>query len=155
MSVAEDQVRFSSQSPQYVASQRRQRAQAIRQAIIGLDADEDRDDFHVVMYPLLESVRNTLDCLLDCPTEGNAREILRLLRDSMMDGGWDRYKDRSARSVAIAVVAMLADAEEVTPRDALNAADTLEDAGFSLAPPSLLETNHETQHGRQEAEVPG
>src|SRR5947207_381332 len=77
-------------SPAYLASVRRRWARNIAKNVADLEAQALRDDFAVATFPIVTSLRKVLtDILVDAENEGNAREILRRLRDTFLNGGWN------------------------------------------------------------------
>jgi hypothetical protein len=63
--------------------------------------------------------------------EGNAREVLRQVRDSLCDGGWLHYRKAEVREeVASVLEAYLADIEEVPPEAVRLAFNRLADVGL-------------------------
>ncbi len=62
--------------------------------------------------------------------EGNSCEILRQLRDTFLDNGWQQYQKAAVRDGAVKVLKRLATAEEVSPEDAFHAMDGLLDLGL-------------------------
>src|SRR5207244_1809609 len=90
----------SSASPEYLATVRRRKARRLADSIADLSKYSDRNDFTVWTYPVLEQIKDLLATLADAATEGNTREILRQLRDTFMNGGWESYRRSDARNLA-------------------------------------------------------
>lgn len=68
--------------------------------------------------------------------DGNAREVLRRLRDTFLDGGWERFEaDPEAREAVEEVLMFLASADVVTSRDVLLCGKLLPSRGFRPLPP--------------------
>lgn len=105
-------------SPGYVAANRRREAKKILELVSSLAKNSSREDFVVCTHPIVDGIKKLLAKLLDAESEGNTREILRRLRDTFLDGGWERYKEATSRHLVSSVFRFLAAAEEVEPRDA-------------------------------------
>lgn len=123
-------------SPEYVATIRRRKSQAIREQLEALSRHTGRDDFYMAVHPIVERIRDAISYLLDFETEGNSREILRQLRDSMLDGNWDKYQVPEVRAVALGMISMLADKPEITAKDAFSTVDAF--ANFGINGPGAI-----------------
>lgn len=121
-----------------VAALRQRRARAIRDAIVGLEAHAGRRDFAVCTYPVLKQLNELLMSLADASAEGNTREILRQVRNTLMNGGWNQYRDPAVRRAAADTLKGLAEAEEVLPPRVDEAFDRLFAAGLTPAGAQLL-----------------
>jgi hypothetical protein len=117
-------------SPSYLATVRRREAGRLVGLIESLDKHQGRDDFAVCTHPIVEGIKGLLSKLLDADQEGNTREILRRLRDTFLDGGWNRYREKAAREIAARVLRFLADAEEVNPGHAATYFELMCDGGL-------------------------
>jgi hypothetical protein len=121
-------------SPAYNAILRRRRAGVVRAMIEGLDAHAGREDFASYVYPVLDEVRSTLSLLAESEaSEGNALAVLRQVRNSILDGGWRRYRVPEVRAAAVDVLARL-QGEQVEPEDVTRAFDRLFGAGARPMP---------------------
>jgi hypothetical protein len=118
-------------SPAYMASIRRRKTAAIAKEIASLKLQEGAEDFSVYTLPIVEGLRAAISTLHDAEAEGNAREVLRLLRDTFLNGGWGKYRQPEARSAAIALLKELASSEEVEPELASGAFDDLAEVGLN------------------------
>ena len=107
----------SSASPEYLGTVRRRKARRLADSILELAKYSDRTDFVVWTYPVLEQIKELIATLSDATAEGNTREILRQVRDSFMNGGWESYRRPDARNVAFMIADQLASATEVAPKD--------------------------------------
>ena len=105
----------NARSPEYVATLRRKLADKIRSLVSGLAQEADRPDFAVATHPIVAAIRRALEQLSDAEFEGNAREILRQIRDSMMNGGWEKYRDTHVRDIAVQGARLLSTKDEVGP----------------------------------------
>ena len=92
-------------------------ADQIRSLVSGLAHEVDRPDFAVATHPIVTAIRRALEQLSDAKFEGNAREILRQIRDSMMNGGWEKYRDPHVRDIADQGTKLLSTKDEVGPSD--------------------------------------
>jgi hypothetical protein len=117
-------------SPAYLATVRRRRAKLLIGLLTSLEQHEHREDFSICTHPLVEGIRELILTLTDAKEEGNTREVLRRLRDTFLDGGWDRYRSRESRTVALSILIPLAETEEITPDDATRAFNELFDHGL-------------------------
>ncbi len=78
-------------SDAYRAIVRRRKARRIVEGLAGLAEYSDRKDFSVWTYPLIQQLKELLGDLADSDKEGNTREVLRQVRDTFMNGGWENY----------------------------------------------------------------
>lgn len=122
--------RTANRSPEYFATIRRRRAGLIRSAIRQLSVHEGADDIFMHTGTILDAIRELLHALDGVKTEGNARQVLRYLRDSFLDGGWDAYKKATSVTKAVGVASLLADNESVTAKHADTAYDDLVEVGL-------------------------
>ena len=146
-----------SQSPsvEYTATVRRRKARRLAESISELAAFCDRSDFTAWTFPVLKQIKDLILTLADAEREGNTREILRQLRDTFMNGGWEAYRRSDARTLAYAIVDHLANAVEVTPKDANAAFDKLCQLGLNPVGQFLHGTETEKDADGQEDEVSG
>jgi hypothetical protein len=126
-------------SPQYLATVRRRKASQIAQTILSLKAHRGDPDFTIWTHKPLEVLRQLLQTLTDAEEfvnpehEGNSCEVLRLLRDTFLDGGWEKYRDTEICDRVAQLLKRLAEADEVTGDFANDAIDELLDIGLSPA----------------------
>jgi hypothetical protein len=113
VSVRLDIVGKTKPSPAYMATVRRRKAAVLCNLVRNLKQYVARDDFHVYTYPLFEGLRELLNTLADAELEGRAREVLRQLRDSLLNKGWEGYRGLEAQRVVGDLLAWLSQAEEV------------------------------------------
>jgi hypothetical protein len=142
-------------SPEYFAAVRRRKCRTLCAAMEELTPHSAREDFAVCTYPVLKLVNDLLTTLNDVSEEGNTREILRQLRNTLMNGGWNKYRDPSVRRIAVEILKGLAIAEEVLPQSVNESFDRLYAArmnpvGMPLFP---VEKNDETPDGQDQ--IPG
>jgi hypothetical protein len=119
------------QSSEYLATVRRRKSRALRDAIAGLARHAGREDFAVCTYPVLKQVNELLTTLNEASEEGNTREILRQLRNTLMNGGWSRYRAPEVRRAAVEILNGLAEAEEVLPQRVDESFDRLHASGLN------------------------
>jgi hypothetical protein len=113
-------------SPAYLASVRRRHMKSLAKEIESWGRQVDRLDFAAVTLPVFERLRDLVaKTLIDIDTEGNTREILRRLRDTLLDGGSNHYRRPEVRGAAVQVLQQLGELEEVTPKHVANAVDLL------------------------------
>jgi hypothetical protein len=104
-------------SSEYMATSRRRAARVLSTLILGLEVGAAREDFVVCTHPIVSGIGALMEKLQGASEEGNVREILRQVRNTFLDGGWESYRKADARRTAAAALEHLATAEEVTPRD--------------------------------------
>ena len=139
-----------------MATVRRRKAARLAESVAELTKYSDRDDFAVWTYPVLQQIKDLLWTLADSQKEGNTREILRQLRDTFMNGGWESYRRSDACGLAIELLENLASAVEITPKDANAAFERLFRLGLNPVGSFTCgsETDGEASNG-EEGEVSG
>jgi hypothetical protein len=139
-------------SNEYFATVRRRKAKNIQASIAGLVKYAERDDFTAWTFPVIQQIKGLLDFLLDAEREGNTREILRQLRDSFMNEGWNNYRREEARILACKILANLASAEEILPEHVNAAFDRLIGVGLGQVPAFAFapEADDEVTDGEEE-----
>jgi hypothetical protein len=139
-------------SSEYFATVRRRKAKNIQSSIAGLMKYAERDDFTAWTFPVIQQIKSLLDFLLDAEREGNTREILRQLRDSFMNGGWNSYRQEESRSLACNLLANLASAEEILPEHVDAAFERLIGMGLGQVPAFAFahEADHEEADDEEE-----
>lgn len=142
------------QSAEYMATVRRRKARELSVAFEQLEPHTVREDFAVCTYPVLKQVNELLATLLNAGTEGNTREILRQLRNTLMNGGWNRYRAPDSRRTALTILARLAEAEEILPKDVDEVFDRLYDAGLHPVGAPLFTADEEDEAPDGETEIP-
>lgn len=118
-------------SPAYMATVRRRRAQSITQQIVDLARHAEADDFSVYTFSVVDALREAILVLLDAESEGNAREVFRVIRDTFLNGGWNLYRTAIARDAAIGILKDVTVAEDVSPELADCTFTRLADAGLN------------------------
>lgn len=126
-------------SPAYLATVRRREGGRICQLVTDLKQDADKDDFEVWTHEVLGSLRKLIRKLSDAEEdadiehEGNSCEILRQLRDTLLNTGWHRYREQEVRNAVVEILQHLASADEVSSDDAHRAMDNLFDLNLDPA----------------------
>jgi hypothetical protein len=103
------------QSPAYSATVRRRKCRELSKSLAGLAAHAGRDDFAVCTHPLVRQIQELLVTLASADGEGNTREVLRQVRNTLMNGGWNKYREPVVRQTVARVLSTLAEAEEILP----------------------------------------
>jgi hypothetical protein len=143
------------QSPEYMATVRRRKSGSLRSAITALAEHADREDFVICTYPVLKEINELLIHLACSETEGNSREILRQLRNTLLNGGWNRYRQPAVRRAAVAILTHLAEAEKVLPSLVDEAFEQLSRASLNPVGASLPEFSAEEAILDAQGQVPG
>ena len=125
------------QSPAYMATVRRRQARAIASLIAGLAEHEKNKDFTVYTYPVFTKIKELLETLQPAREEGNSCMILRLIRDSLMNGEWENYRNGEIRSKVVALIEKRLIVDEVTMADVDGTFDEITDLGFNPNLPDL------------------
>jgi hypothetical protein len=110
---------------------RQRAARSICESVAKLREHATREDFVVCTYPVLKRINELLLELASAEAEGNTREILRQLRKTLMNGGWTKYRDATARQTAMAILTELAEAGDVLPHQVDEAFDRLNRMGLN------------------------
>jgi hypothetical protein len=114
-----------------VAIQRRRRCGQIATAVRELSAVSERADFHTFTFPIFDDVRSLHNLLLRSEeTEGNTCVILRYVRNSFMDGGWNHYRGEEVVKGVAAILDALAKSAEVAPAQARSAFTAIHSLGL-------------------------
>lgn len=125
-------------SPEYFATLRRRSVTTILRMVDDLPGLVETDNVIVGTHNLVQELRATITTLSECKTEGNSRAIFRQLRDCLLNGGWDQWRDARKRLAATKVLQSLQKDGQVTPQDVDSGFELLLDAGLSpVALPSL------------------
>jgi hypothetical protein len=141
-------------SPEYLAAVRRRKCRALDAAVGGLTPHAGREDFAVCTYPVLNQINDLLTTLNDASAEGNTREVLRQLRNTLMNGGWNKYRDPAVRRAAAEILNGLAEADEVLPQRVNESFDRLYAAGVNPVGTRLFAAGDDDETPDGEDEVP-
>ena len=123
-------------SAAYLAALRRREADTLSKTVRNLTAHAREEHFVAWTHEALESLRRAVQKLSDVEEsayqehEGNACEILREVRDSFMNGGWQEYSNPDVANAVADILRKLAVADEVSAEDVETAMDTLLDLGL-------------------------
>ena len=102
---------------------RRGTCSKIAQAVSRLAIHTESENFNAHASEVVESIRDLIAILMDAKEEGNSREILRQVRDTFLNGGWEDYRRPGPREAAARVLTRLATAEEDISPDDVEAAE--------------------------------
>ncbi len=126
-------------SPEYLAAKRRRQSATIADLVRELARHAEGPDFPVWTHAALQELRSLIEYLSDaeqfsdCPHEGNSCEILRQIRDTFLNVGWEHYRKSEVRNRVAAILTRLAQADEVTAEDAELTMDQLLELGLDPA----------------------
>jgi|SRR5579864_451803 len=135
-------------SPEFYKAVRRGALRKVIGLIRELESPSQERDFCVYTFPIVEEISETLKRLTDSRTEGNSREILRQLRDSLMDGGWEHYRNGESRKAVTVFLEKILSLDEVTPKQEGQFFDLLMSHGLMALPYIALENDQEKEvHG--------
>lgn len=112
----------------FIIDNRQRQCTEIAAALDGVAGNAAIAHFVSSMDFVVKKLNKLLADLADVPTEGNTREILRQVRNTMMHAGRDQFRDPAKRARAIGVLNRLAVAVDVHPEDVQAAFDELYDA---------------------------
>jgi hypothetical protein len=117
-------------SAPYMASIRRRHAAILAKMVVNLEEHADKADFSVYTFPVFSKVKGLIETLQPAEKEGNSRLILRMVRDSLMNGRWERYRVAEVRAQVASLIEKWLIVEEVTVAGADAAFDGLLDLGL-------------------------
>lgn len=118
-------------SPKYLAVLRRRKAKGIEELIAALGRYAEDDGFALWTEKIVEDLRKVIQFLSDeeefsdPPHEANSCEVLRQIRDSFLNGGWEKYRRSDVRSAVLDVLKRLSKQDEVSGDDVNYAFDEL------------------------------
>ena len=118
-------------SPDYLATKRRRASKKLLVKVRALDQYCDTDNFAVWTQAILDDLRailrelSTAEQYSPHASEGNAREIMAQLRDSLLNHGWHMYRKHEVRMVVEAILNDLATLSEIVPRHATSSFERL------------------------------
>lgn len=140
-----------SKSPEYLASIRRRSARRLATAVTELEPHSNREDFVVCTYPILKQINDLLATLIDGNYEGNSREMLRQVRNTLMNGGWNQYRKTEVRKLVVDILQELANVEEVVPNHVKSGFARLLEAKLNpIGAPLPLDDEDESINGQEE-----
>ena len=126
-------------SPAYLATVRRREAALIRRLVLSLKGHRDDPDLTIWTHEPLERLRQLIQKLTEAEEfsnpehEGNACEVLRQLRDTFLDRGWENYRKPGVCDRVAQILKRLAELDEVTADFANTTMDELFEIGLSPA----------------------
>ena len=104
-----------------VGIQRRRQVSQIAKHLRRLPGHAEQQDFHSVAFPVFDMVRRTYQDLAQFDQyEGNTCMILRYLRNSLVDGGWNRYKEKTVATAVADLLDRISKSESVNRQDAMD-----------------------------------
>jgi hypothetical protein len=122
------------QSATAIAISRRRRCGEIHKMVLNLGQHVAAPDFHTFVHRIAEALSRVYRELLEYDyVEGNSCMILRYLRNSIQDGGWEKYREAHVRSTVSGLTNELATALVVEANMAERAFKTLYDVGLQPA----------------------
>jgi hypothetical protein len=124
----------------------------LQDRIAALEPHAGRNDFVVCTYPIVKQLNELVLTLMEAPDEGNSRAILRQLRNTFLNGGWNRYRDGKARQIAMSVLNYLTRTKQVPARKVDETFDQLYDNGLNpvaLPLPDIQESPQTTYAQRK------
>ena len=109
----------------------------------------------MLSFSITEEIRRVLDQIADAESEGNSREILRRIRDSFLNGGWDGYRNIEAVRSVITAIELLCSAEQVTPDNVKACSIAMRNAGLRPidVPIFSFEDEDQSTDGTEDQEV--
>jgi hypothetical protein len=113
-----------------MATVRRRETKTLAHDVAALTKHARRDDFGVCTFPVTERLKKLLATLSEAEQEGNTREILRRIRDSIQNGGWEAYRKPEVRNVVASILDNLSKLEEVQPRHVKMASEKIAAMGL-------------------------
>ncbi len=125
-------------SSTYLAAKRRSLCRRASQSIVSLEKWQAEPEFVVWTQEPLSIIRSAIKFLDDAEQfseiehEGNSCEVLRQIRDSFLNRGWNRYRDFTIRQAITRILDRLASEEVITAEFASDTMDQLFD--LSLQP---------------------
>jgi hypothetical protein len=117
-------------SAAYMATVRRRETKTLAHEVAALIQHARREDFGVCTFPVTERLKRLLATLSAAEQEGNTREILRRIRDSIQNGGWEVYRKPEVRNVVASLFDELSKLEEVVPGHVKMASKKIEAVGL-------------------------
>ena len=121
----------------YLATIRRRFAGKLSDLIESLGRHAESEDFPLWTQQVLESLRESIqqlsaaDELSNPEHEGNSCEILRQIRDTLLDCGWKRYREPQVRAAVVKILQGLVANDEVVAENAFDSTDQLLDLGLN------------------------
>ncbi len=124
-------------SPAYLATVRRREAVVVGNLVLSLKEHRDDPDFTKLTRAPLDRLRQLIQRLTEAEEfsnpehEGNTCEVLRQLRDTFLDGGWEKYRKPEICDRVAKILKDLARMDEVTAEYADTTMDELLEIGLS------------------------
>jgi transcriptional regulator with XRE-family HTH domain len=112
------------------AAFRRAQARALAEAVFALERDAKREDFAACTHAVFSQLHEAINALEEAPLEGNARALFRLIRNTFLNSGWQRYRTVKVRRGVAAILENLANTAAVIPREVDTTYDKLRALGL-------------------------
>jgi hypothetical protein len=97
-----------------IAVIRRRKARSLADIVRSWKSQTEREDLAVCTHPVTTGLAALIASLQDVSTEGGTRAALRMLRNTLLDGGWNAYRSPEACETAASLLDFLAAADTVT-----------------------------------------
>lgn len=129
----------SMSSPAYLATVRKRRAKKIQDALLSIDDVAGDEYFAVFTEQVLSDTKNAIKWLADAEREsddvreGNSLEIFRCIRDSLMNGGWENYRDQGVREAVVGILQILHEKDDIDEPDMRSAVEKMMDVKLEPA----------------------
>lgn len=129
----------SMSSPAYLATVRKRRAKKILDALLGISDIAEDEYFAVFTEQVLSETKNAIKWLSDAEREsddvreGNSLEVFRCVRDSLMNGGWENYRDQGVRQVVVGILQVLHEKDDIDEPDMRSAIEKMMDVNLEPA----------------------
>lgn len=120
-------------SETYLAAIRRRDSKNIKVMYQSLDLAQSASSIMMQTMPILELLQKLILQLHSSDREANSREVLRQVRETLLDGQWKHYLHPNAKDTFLALMGRLAEAGEVDFHDTVDSAEKLEAVGFSIS----------------------
>lgn len=129
-----------------VGVQRRRQVSEIAKHLRRLPDHAGRQDFHSVAFPVFDMVRRTYQDLVRFDQyEGNTCMILRYVRNSLIDGGWNRYKEKAVAAAVADLLDRISKLETISRQDAKDTFRLLYELKLRATLPVVIEPG-DTEH---------
>lgn len=142
-----------------LAAVRSRKARSLAEIVRSWKTQTERTDLAVCTHPVTTGLADLIASLQDASTEGGTRAALRMLRNTLLDGGWNAYRSPEACDAAASLLDFLAAAAAVDSREIVAWYAKLCRAGLKpVAPlmrPTVEDELEQEEAEAHEEEVPG
>ena len=140
-------------SAAYIATVRRRKAATLAKQIEELRVHSDATDFHCYTARVFDSINQLIRTLSDNETtEGNACEMLRQIRDTFWDRGFQRFRTPDFRTEIRQLLDDIASADYVESEDAEDCRRRIRAFGATPVPPVDLTLEEDDDKEFEETE---